>query len=137
LGVRCRYDGKSKPDKKIKDLLERYELIPVCPEIMGGLSTPRNPAEISNGKVISDKGEDVTKEYIKGARETLKIARIYGCRYAILKENSPSCGTGKIYDGTFTKKLTYGYGIAADLLKKNGIKVIGETELEILENLEA
>ena len=132
LGVACRYDGCSKSLEKeiIDELRKKYHLIPVCPEILGGLTTPRIPAEVtSEGKVLRQDGIDVTENYRRGAAEVLRLARIFECDNAILKERSPACGSGKIYDGTFTKTLTDGNGIAAALLKKNGIHVIGESEI--------
>lgn len=126
LGVSCRYDGNSKPNEKIIDLKEKYNLIPICPEIMGGLPTPRMPAEIKDGRVKTENGIDVTEEYKKGADEALKLASLFGCKKAILKENSPSCGCGKIYNGEFTRTLKDGNGITAELFIKNGIDVFGE-----------
>ena len=131
LGVSCRYDGLSKPlDEKILNRLrEKYHLIPICPEIMGGLSTPRIPAEIDcKRRVLRKDGADITENYLRGAVEALRLAKFFDCRLAILKEKSPSCGKGKIYDGSFTKTLTVGDGIAAEILQQNGISVIGETE---------
>ena len=132
LGVACRYDGRSKPldGEIIEALRKKYHLIPVCPEIMGGLTTPRIPSEVtSEGKVLRQDGVDVTENYRRGAAEVLRLAKIFACENAILKERSPACGSGKIYDGTFTKTLTDGNGIAAALLKENGIHVIGENEI--------
>ena len=132
LGVACRYDGCSKPLGKeiIDELRKKYHLIPVCPEIMGGLTTPRIPAEVtSEGKVFRQDGVNVTENYRRGAVEALRLAKIFECENAILKERSPACGSGKIYDGTFTKTLTEGNGIAAAFLKENGIHVIGESEI--------
>lgn len=132
IGVSCRYDGTSKGNEDIIKLMDMYELVPVCPEIMGGLETPRDASEITCGRVMSKGGKDVTIQYEKGAEETLKLAKLYGCKKAILKENSPSCGFGKIYDGTFSKVVIDGNGITADLLSKNGITVVGETNLHFL-----
>jgi uncharacterized protein YbbK (DUF523 family) len=132
LGVACRYDGLSKPlDREIiEKLRQQYHLIPVCPEIMGGLPTPRIPAEISSdGKVFRRDGADVTENYIRGAKEALRLAEIFECDTALLKEKSPSCGAGKIYDGSFSKTLTSGNGITAELLQKNGIRIIGESKI--------
>lgn len=126
LGVSCRYDGNSKPNEKIINLKEKYNLIPICPEIMGGLPTPRMSAEIKDGRVKTENGIDVTEEYKKGADEALKLAKLFGCKKAILKENSPSCGCGKIYNGEFTRTLKDGNGITAELFMKNGIDVFGE-----------
>lgn len=132
LGVACRYDGLSKSlDKKIiEDLRSRYHLIPICPEILGGLPIPRIPAEIGKERRVFRKdGIDVTAEYRKGAEETLRLARLFECKLAILKERSPSCGSGTVYDGTFTGTKLSADGITAELLKANGIRIIGESEL--------
>lgn len=129
LGVSCRYDGIGKADKNVLKLMDKYELIPVCPEIMGGLATPRDPAEIIDGRVITKGGRDVTAEYARGAEETLKLAKLYGCKKAILKERSPSCGFAKIYDGTFSHTEVEGNGLTANLLSENDIVVIGESNL--------
>lgn len=130
LGVACRYDGKRKPNEAVIALKEKYNLIPVCPEIMGGLPTPRLPSEIRGETVIMENGEDVTDKYSKGAEETLRLARLFGCGKAVLKEKSPSCGSGRIYDGTFSKTLTEGNGVTAGMLLANGIRVAGETEID-------
>ena len=132
LGVACRYDGKRKPNEAAIALKEKYNLIPVCPEIMGGLPTPRLPSEIRGETVIMENGEDVTDKYSKGAEETLRLARLFGCGKAVLKEKSPSCGSGRIYDGTFSKTLTEGNGVTAGMLLANGIRVAGETEIDAL-----
>lgn len=132
LGVSCRYDGLSKPldAKIIENLRSRYHLIPICPEIFGGLPTPRIPAEIqADRRVLRKDGKDITDEYKKGAKEALRLAKLFDCKLAILKERSPSCGSGVIYDGSFTGNKTNGDGIAAELLKKEGIRIIGESEL--------
>lgn len=132
LGECCRYDGKSKPNGGVIALQKKYRLIPVCPECLGGLQTPRPPAEICGGRVCTKDGTDVTAQYILGAERTLEAARLGNCRLAVLKEKSPSCGMGKIYDGSFSAVLTDGNGIAAELLLKNGITVIGETAASTL-----
>ena len=132
LGVACRYDGKRKPNEAVIALKEKYNLVPVCPEIMGGLPTPRLPSEIRGETVIMENGEDVTDKYSKGAEETLRLARLFGCGKAVLKEKSPSCGSGRIYDGTFSKTLTEGNGVTAGMLLANGIRVAGETEIDAL-----
>lgn len=132
LGLKCRYDAKEKKLSEIEKLIELHNLIPICPEQLGGLPTPRIPAERVNDKVITQKGIDVTKEYQLGAEEALKIAKLYNCKKAILKEKSPSCGCGKIYDGTFSRNLIDGNGVTADLLLKNGIEVFGESEIDKL-----
>ena len=127
LGVSCRYDGKSKPNENVIALKDRYNIIPVCPEIMGGLPTPRKASEIQGCQVVMGDGTNVTKEYQKGAEEVLRLCRLFGCKRAVLKEKSPSCGCGKVYDGTFSGKLIDGNGITAKLLMENGIEVFGET----------
>ena len=130
LGVRCRYDGKSKPHPAVERLLEQHTLIPVCGEILGGLPTPRVSAERQGARVVTADGCDVTAAYRRGAEEVLRLAERYGCKAAILKERSPSCGSGRIYDGTFTGTLTDGWGVTAELLRDHGICVIGESEAE-------
>lgn len=134
LGVACRYDGKSKPVKEVIALGEEYGIIPVCPEILGGLPTPRIPCEIRDGRVINRNGEDKTAEYIKGAQEVLRLARILDCDTAVLKKKSPSCGREEIYDGSFTGKTAAGDGVCAALLKANGIRVLNETEINELQD---
>ncbi len=130
LGEPCRYDGKSKPCEAVLKLREQHTLIPVCPEVLGGLPTPRIPSECqADGTVRNRAGEDVTAAYRKGAEAVLTLAREHGCSAAILKERSPACGKGKIYDGTFSKTLTDGNGVCAALLLQNGIRVMGESEL--------
>lgn len=132
LGVSCRYDGLSKPldAKIIENLRSRYHLIPICPEIFGGLPTPRIPAEIqADRRVLRKDRKDITDEYKKGAKEALRLAKLFDCKLAILKERSPSCGSGVIYDGSFTGNKINGDGITAELLKKEGIRIIGESEL--------
>lgn len=129
LGLGCRYNGERKGDERVMKLLtgEGIMMIPVCPEQMGGLPTPREPSERRDGGVWTIKGEEVTAQFRHGAEEVLRLAKMYGCSRAILKEHSPSCGSGKIYDGSFTGKVTDGDGVAAELLKRNGIEVVGES----------
>ncbi len=135
LGERCRYDGKSKPNADITALALRHKLIPVCPEVLGGLQTPRAPAEICGSRIINSEGADVTAQYTLGAQKTLEIASENKCTIAILKEKSPSCGRGLIYDGSFSRTLTDGDGITAKLLIDNGITVIGESQYDIINSL--
>ncbi len=132
LGMRCRYDGAAKYDARIEKLMEKHHLIPVCPEVYGGLSTPRAPSERAGNKVVGKNGQDVTGAFQKGAEDTLALAKLFHCEYAILKERSPSCGHGQIYDGTFTGTVVPGSGVAAELLNKNGITVLGESQMEEL-----
>ena len=129
LGCPCRYDGKSKPNDGVLALMEHHTLIPVCPEQMGGLATPRPPAERKGDGVFTENDTDVTAQYRRGAEEALRLARLYGCTCAILKERSPSCGSGEIYDGLFSRTLIEGDGVTAALLKQNGIVVYGESEV--------
>ena len=130
LGEKCRYDGKSKPCQAVINLKEKYNLIPVCPEVMGGLKTPRHPSEIIGDKVIGKDDSDNTKEYKKGAEIALNIALQNGAKKAVLKAKSPSCGKGQIYDGTFSGKLKEGNGITAQLFMENEIEVLTEEEIK-------
>ena len=129
LGINCRYDGKIIPHNEVIRLAKREILIPVCPEQLGGLSTPREPAEQKGERVITISGVDVTRNFIKGAEQVLILAQIYGIKEAILKQESPSCGCGRIYDGTFSNRLIQGDGVTTILLKKNKINVITEQDL--------
>ena len=132
LGVNCRYCGESNLNEKIAELLKEHELIPLCPEQLGGLPTPREPNEILNGRVMDKSGKDNTEAFLRGAEETLRIMKFLNCKHAILKERSPSCGSGKIYDGTFSRKVIDGSGFTASLLMKNGIKVANEENFDSL-----
>ncbi|MBQ6117480.1 MAG: DUF523 domain-containing protein [Oscillospiraceae bacterium] len=132
LGVACRYDGGSKPRPEILSLAQKHELIPVCPEQLGGLPTPRTPSERRGDRVVMADGADVTVQYRRGAAEALRLYRALGCEAAILKERSPSCGSGRIYDGSFTGALTDGWGVAAELLRRSGVPVYGESEIGAL-----
>ena len=134
LGIPCRYDGARKADPAIEKLRQGgHTLIPVCPEILGGLPTPRPPAvRLPDGRVVTREGKDVTAEYRSGAEQALALARKQGCVLAVLKERSPSCGRGRIYDGTFSRTLIPGSGVAAQLLEENRIPVYGESQLEVL-----
>lgn len=132
LGIPCRYDGRSKADARIQALAEKYELIPVCPEELGGLPTPREPSERRGERVVMRSGRDVTAEYRRGAEAVLALCLKNGCKAAVLKEKSPSCGCGQIYDGTFSRRLIAGDGVTAELLKAHGIAVYGENGAEKL-----
>ena len=131
LGACCRYDGASKAHPLAAALAERHTLVPVCPEQLGGLPTPRPPAERRGGRVVTQSG-DVTEQYLRGAEETLKLCKLLGCEAAVLKEPSPSCGRGQVYDGTFSGTLTAGDGVTAELLAAHGILVYGESQIEKL-----
>ncbi|WP_195970345.1 DUF523 domain-containing protein [Clostridium thermobutyricum] len=133
-GVNCKYNGANNYNEKIKEILEEYEYMLVCPEQLGGLTTPRKPAEIIEDKVIDNEGKDVTINFEKGALETLKIAQLTNAKYALLKEGSPSCGSNFIYDGNFNRTKILGEGLTAKLLKKNGIKIFSENEIEDLKD---
>lgn len=140
LGIKCAWDGKDnyKSNKAI-ELLRSETLIPVCPEQLGGLKTPRIAQEIQGGsgedvlnrkcKVLNRNGEDVTQEFIRGAEETLRTAKLFHIKEFIGKSKSPSCGCGQIYDGTFSGKLISGDGVTVALLKRNGIRIINEEDL--------
>ena len=133
LGCACRYDGKSKTHPAVELLRKKHTLIPVCPEIYGGLPTPRPPSEIIGSRVQNSAGADVTDAYRRGAAEALRLAGLFGCKVALLKAKSPSCGKGKVYDGTFSRTLTDGDGVTAALLQQHGIRVYTEDEIpEIL-----
>ena len=134
LGVECKYTGGSNalPEETIEKLRTRYRLIPVCPETAGGLPTPRDPSERLGERVVSCRGADVTAQFKKGAEAALTLARRYGCTTALMKEHSPSCGSGLIYDGSFSGKLVKGDGCAAELLKAAGVSVVGENVTELL-----
>lgn len=127
-GFPCRYDGKKAINPAVQQLVKEGKAIPVCPEQLGGLPTPRSAAEMKAGKVINTDGDDVTEAFEKGAAVVLEIAQQYGCKDALLKARSPSCGKGLVYDGTFSGILTAGNGKTADLLMRNGITVMTEEE---------
>jgi len=129
LGAACRYDGGSKACEKAVRLGDRHVLIPVCPEQLGGLATPRPPAENRGDKVVNRQGLDVTEEYKKGAAETLRLYRLCRCDMAVLKARSPSCGCDGVYDGTFSHTLVPGMGVTARMLKEAGVQVISEEAL--------
>lgn len=124
LGVACRYDGKSKENPEVLALAARHALIPYCPEVYGGLATPREPSELRDGRVVTSSGGDVTAQFAKGAQEGLRLARALGCTCALLQDRSPSCGVGVIHDGTFSGGLTEGDGLTARLLRDNGLRVL-------------
>ena len=127
-----KYDGGANINEQIIKLQDKYEFVLICPEVFGGLSTPRYPSELVNGKVKNSIGEDVTLAFTEGALKALELAKKHGCKKAILKAKSPSCGKGVIYDGTFSHKTTSGDGVAAKLFMESGIEVYTENELEKL-----
>ena len=134
VGIKCRYDGEAREDKRIKELYKNGKVKAVCPECLAGLVCPRCPSEIASGegedvlagraKVMAEDGSDRTSEFLKGAEKTLEIAQSLGAKRAYLKSKSPSCGYGKIYDGTFSATLRNGSGVTSALLKKKGFEII-------------
>jgi len=126
LGVCCRYDGQSKACPAALELLKDHELIPVCPEQLGGLPTPRPPAEIQGDRVINREGADVTAQYQKGAEEAARLYQLFHCDCAVLKARSPSCGCGEVYDGSFSGTLVPGNGITVQALKRLGVSAMTE-----------
>lgn len=128
VGINCKYNGKNNYNEKALELVKSGQAIPICPEQLGGLTTPRNPSEIKtiNNKryVINNKNEDVTDEFVRGAKEVLKLAKELDVEKVILQSRSPSCGVGKIYSGNFDRKLVDGNGILAQMLIDNDIEVV-------------
>lgn len=127
VGINCKYNGSNTCNEKLHTLMLSGQAIPVCPEVLGGLSIPREPCEIVGEKVAGKSGQDYTRQFQDGADKTLQICRTLGISIAILQSRSPSCGYGKIYDGTFSGSFVEGNGITADLLSKNGILVYTES----------
>ena len=134
VGDKVKYNGGDNLSPKIEALLEKYELIPFCPEVEGGLSIPRHPCEQIDEKVVNDLGEDVTEEFQRGAELAFNICLYLKIKKAILKERSPSCGVHQIYDGTFSHKTIPGMGVTAAYLKRKGIAVYNEDEIDSLLN---
>jgi uncharacterized protein YbbK (DUF523 family) len=139
LGCPTAYDGDARPRAELVTLAARGQLLPVCPEILGGLETPRSPAEIVDGdgndvldgraRVLAANGEDVTEVFIRGAEHTLAIVQRHGITRAILRQRSPSCGSSTIHDGTHTGRLKAGCGVTVALLRRHGMIVCSEDEL--------
>lgn len=134
LGIACRYDGTAHPSALVRDLTARLRVVRVCPEGASGLPVPRPPAEIcpADGRVHLRDGSDVTDDFERGACRMLEVARASGARVAILKAKSPSCGIGRVYDGSFTGRLRSGTGVFARLLEGEGLHLVDERELEAL-----
>lgn len=132
LGENCKYNGGNNLCSELVKLRDKYNLIPICPETFGGLKSPREPAEIFGNRILLKSGEDVTSEFCKGAKISLEIAKEHNCKYAILKERSPSCGVNFIYDGTFSNNIIKGMGITAKLLSDNCIMLLSENEIDSL-----
>ena len=129
LGENCKYSGGNNRNERVLEYVKGHEVIPICPEVMGGLSTPRPPAEIVDGVVINKEGVNVDMEYRLGAQRALEIALREGAEAAILQSRSPSCGVREIYDGTFSGARIPGMGVTARLLKEHGIRVLDAGEL--------
>ena len=132
VGDNVKYNGGNNLSSKIDALLEKYELVPFCPEVEGGLSIPRLPSERVGDRVINTNNEDVTDEFLKGAELAFNICLFLKIKKAILKEKSPSCGSKIIYDGTFSHKEISGMGVTAEYLKEKGIEVYNEDEIDSL-----
>lgn len=132
LGINCRYDGQNNLVDQLEKLKEKYNLIPICPEIMGGLATPRMSVEQIAGHFLTKDGQNCDREFLGGANEALKIARITNCHKALLQQRSPSCGHGLVYDGSFTNTLVAGTGIAARVLEQAGIQIYSSYEIDEL-----
>lgn len=130
LGYQCKYDNTDNFSSNVIQKLGGWKVIPICPEQLGGMTTPRIPSEIQKDgiTVLNKNGQDVTAFFERGAKATLLILQQEGCQKAILKENSPSCGVHHVYDGTFTHTLIEGFGVTAKYLKENGITIISDLE---------
>lgn len=124
LGINYKYNGGNNYSEKLEKLLEKHEVISICPEVLGGLPIPRDPSEIVNGEVLTDKGKSVDKEFRNGAKKALEIVKESGAELVVLQPRSPSCGLGEIYDGSFTGRLVDGDGVFVKLLKDEGIKAV-------------
>ena len=129
LGHRCKYNGGDNYCEEVRALTDRHKVIPVCPESAGGLPTPRPPCEIVNGEVVGSDGVSRDREFRAGAEICLELAKEKDIDLAVLQSRSPSCGVGKIYDGTFSGRLVEGSGVFASMLQANGIRVIDAAEL--------
>lgn len=136
LGENCKYNGKNNKCDKVIALGEEHTLIPICPECFGGLKIPRVPSEIKDGRVYSRDGDDLTECFFDGAEKALYVAEESACQIAILKERSPSCGFGEIYDGSFSGKTIRGNGITAQLLYEHGITILGESKVDKIKDFE-
>lgn len=124
LGINYKYNGGNNYSEKLEELLEKHEVIPICPEVLGGLPIPRDPSEIVKGEVLTNMGKSVDKEFKNGAKKALKIVKESEAELVVLQSRSPSCGLGEIYDGSFTGRLVDGDGVFVKLLKDEGIKAI-------------
>jgi uncharacterized protein YbbK (DUF523 family) len=129
LGTCCNHEGRHSRRAQVEALHSQFRLVPICPEVAGGLPTPRAAAEIVGDRVVNDAGDDVTAEYERGARAAVELARAVGATRAVLKARSPSCGAHAVYDGTFTRTLRHGEGITAAALRAAGIEVVSEEDV--------
>ena len=129
LGENCKYNGKNNYSERVAAYVAGHEVIPVCPEVLGGLTTPRDPAEIVDGVVTNCKGVNVDRQFRDGAEEALRIAEENGIDLAVLQSRSPSCGVNQIYDGSFNGRLIPGQGVFAKLLSENGFRVMDCEEI--------
>jgi len=132
LGIDCRYDGGNNDCPQLVGLMDRCELIPVCPEVLGGMTTPRLPSERLAGRVVDREGGDVTAAFERGAKQAVKLAKLYGVKYAVLKQSSPSCGTRTVYDGSFSGNKIPGMGVTAKMLEDEGIRLFDEKSVDAL-----
>ena len=132
LGTSCRYDGGDNAVPGMCRLMDRCRLVPVCPEQLGGLPTPRTPAERRENRVVTRDGGDVTSAFERGADEVCRLAGFFGAKYALLKARSPSCGAGEIYDGSFTGTRVPGDGLTAERLRAMGLQLFDETQIDAL-----
>ena len=136
LGHPCRFDGASKPHAGVIALAERFELLPVCPEVAGGMPVPHPPCDIDASspvlRVVDADGRDMTEPFAEGARRCADAACAAGCKFAVMKAKSPSCGSGQVYDGSFSGALIPGWGVASALMRERGIRIIDETQLDLL-----
>ena len=132
VGEKCNYKGEGNYNPKIEELREYYDLVLFCPEMEGGMKCPRNPSEIKGNQVVQKDGTDVTRQFELGANKALALCKYLGITKAVLKENSPSCGTHRIHNGYFMDRLIAGMGITARLLKSKGIEVYSENEIDQL-----
>ena len=123
LGDNVKYDGKNNYDERVEALKEIYDIVPICPEVFGGLPIPRIPSEIKNGAIINKEGKDVTHQFNEGAHKVMNIVNFFHIKKALLMDRSPSCGVTKIYNGKFNGTLIDGMGYTAQLLKDKGVKL--------------
>ncbi len=132
MGVACNHEGRGSWRSVVTELEHHYRLVPVCPEVLGGLTTPRPAAEIQGERVMNVEGHDVTSAYERGARSAVELAHAMGAERAVLKARSPSCGSAGVYDGTFSRQLVPGQGVTAAALRAAGVEVCSDEEAAAL-----